>query len=95
MMNVNLDKLFNHKQDIFIPNRPFSKEVDPAHSYFSLNQGTNQTTTHKISRTMKLSLDIMRQTSWQVINPIIVDGYALLFNCTTAVRASDSMMASS
>ena len=35
------------------------------------------------------SLDIMRQTA------IVVDGYALLFNCTTAVRASDSMTASS
>ena len=41
------------------------------------------------------SLDIMRQTACLVVNPIIVDGYALLFNCTTAVRASDSMTASS
>ena len=30
-----------------------------------------------------------------VVNPIIVDGYASLFNCMTAVRASDSMTASS
>ena len=37
----------------------------------------------------------MRQTACLVVNPIIVDGYASLFNCTTAVRASDSMMASS
>ena len=37
------------------------------------------------------SLDIMRQTAFLVINPIIVDGHASLFNCTTAVRASDSM----
>ena len=37
------------------------------------------------------SLDIMRQTVCLVVNPIIVDGYASLFNCTTAVRASDSM----
>ena len=29
-----------------------------------------------------------------VVNPIIVDGYASLFNCTTAVWASDSMTAS-
>ena len=29
------------------------------------------------------------------LDPIIVDGYASLFNCTTAVRASDSMTASS
>ena len=37
------------------------------------------------------SLDIMRQTACLVVNPIIVDGYASLFNCTTAVRTSDSM----
>ena len=41
------------------------------------------------------SLDIMRQAACLVVNPIIVDGYASLFNCTTAVRASDSMTASS
>ena len=40
------------------------------------------------------SLDIMRQTACLVVNPIIVDSYASLFNCTTAVRASDSLMAS-
>ena len=39
------------------------------------------------------SLDIMRQTEC-LVNPIIVDGYASLFNCTTAVQASDSMIAS-
>ena len=41
------------------------------------------------------SLDILLQTACLVVNPIIVDGYASLFNCTTAVRASDSMTASS
>ena len=41
------------------------------------------------------NLDIMRQTACLVINPITVDDYASLFNCTTAVRASDSMTASS
>ena len=41
------------------------------------------------------SLDIMRQTACPVVNPIMVDGYASLFNCTTALRASDSMTASS
>ena len=40
------------------------------------------------------SLDIMRQTACLVVNPIIVDGYASLFNCTMAVRA-DSITASS
>ena len=38
---------------------------------------------------------IMRQTACLVVNPIIVDGYASLFNCTTAVRASDPMTAPS
>ena len=33
------------------------------------------------------SLDIMRQTACLVVNPIVVDGYASFFNCTTAVRA--------
>ena len=41
------------------------------------------------------SLDIMQQTACLDINPIIINGYASLFNCTTAVRSSDSMMASS
>ena len=41
------------------------------------------------------SLDIMRQTACLVVDPIIVDGYASLFNCRTAIRASDSMTASS
>ena len=41
------------------------------------------------------SLDIMRQTACLAVNPVIVDGYAPHFNCTTAVRASDSMTASS
>ena len=41
------------------------------------------------------SLDIMRQTAYLIVNQIIVDGYASPFNCTTAVRASDSMTASS
>ena len=41
------------------------------------------------------SLDIMRQTACLVINPIIVDGYALSLNCMTVLRASDSMTASS
>ena len=35
------------------------------------------------------SLGIMRQTACLVVNPIIVDDYASLFNCTTAVQASD------
>ena len=34
---------------------------------------------------------VMRQTACLVINPTSVDSYALLFNCTTAGRASDSI----
>ena len=41
------------------------------------------------------SLEFMRQTACLVIDPIISDGYASLFNCMTAVRASDSMTDSS
>ena len=39
--------------------------------------------------------DIIRQTACLVVNPITIDSYALLFNCTATVRASDSMTASS
>ena len=39
------------------------------------------------------NLNIMRQPACLVINPITVDGFAELFNCTPLDRASDSMMA--
>ena len=39
------------------------------------------------------NLNVMRQSVCLVINPITVDGYAALFNCTPVDRASDSMMA--
>ena len=48
-----------------------------------------------LNKRIGYSLDIMRQTACLVVKPIIVDGYASLFNCTTAVRASDSMTVSS
>ena len=35
----------------------------------------------------------MQQTACLVVNPITVKSYALLFNCTAAVLASDSMAA--
>ena len=38
------------------------------------------------------NLNVMRQSSGLVINPITVDTYAALFNCTPVDRASDSMM---
>ena len=33
--------------------------------------------------------DVLRQTACLVVNPIKVDGFAYLFNCTTVGRASD------
>ena len=39
------------------------------------------------------NLNVMRQSPCLVINPITVDGYAALFNCTPVDRALDSMMA--
>ena len=39
------------------------------------------------------NLNVMRQSSCLVFNPITVDNYAAFFNCTPVGRASDSMMA--
>ena len=39
------------------------------------------------------NLNVMRQSACLVINPITVDSYAALFNCTPVDRASDSMIA--
>ena len=39
------------------------------------------------------NLNEMQQSACLVINPITVDGYATLFNCTPVDRASDSIMA--
>ena len=39
------------------------------------------------------NLNVMQQSACSVTNPIRVDGYAALFNCTPVDRASDSMMA--
>ena len=38
-------------------------------------------------------LNVMRQSACLDINPITVDSFATLFNCTPVDRASDSMMA--
>ena len=38
------------------------------------------------------NLNVVRQSACLVINPIKVDGYAVLFNCTPVDQASDSMM---
>ena len=39
------------------------------------------------------NLDVMRQSTCLVINQIMVDNFAALFNCTPMDRASDSVMA--
>ena len=39
------------------------------------------------------NLNVMRQSACLVINPIMVDGYAALSNCTPVDRASDFKMA--
>ena len=39
------------------------------------------------------NLNVMRQSACLVINPITVDGYDALLNCTPVDRASESMMA--
>ena len=39
------------------------------------------------------NINVMRQSACLVINPINVNGYATLFNCTPVDRASNSMMA--
>ena len=39
------------------------------------------------------NIDIMRQSAFLVFNPITVNNFASLFNCTPVGRASDSMMA--
>ena len=40
------------------------------------------------------NINIMRQSACLVMNPITVNNFASLFNCTPVGRASDSMMAS-
>ena len=35
------------------------------------------------------NIDVLRQTACLVVNPIKVNGYAYLFNCTTVGRVSD------
>ena len=35
------------------------------------------------------NIDVLRQTACLVVNPIIVNNFAYLFDCTTVGRASD------
>ena len=38
------------------------------------------------------NINVIRQSACLVINPITVDDFVSLFNCTPVVRVSDSMM---
>ena len=38
------------------------------------------------------NINVMRQTACLVVNPIKINGFAYLFNCTTVGRTSDWMM---
>ena len=38
------------------------------------------------------NINVLQQTSCLVVNPITVDNFAFLFNCTPVGRTSDSMM---
>ena len=40
-------------------------------------------------KTIVYNLDVLRQTACVVVNPIKVNGFAYLFNCTSVGRASD------
>ena len=41
---------------------------------------------------IRFNKNVMRQSACIVINPITVDNFASLFNCTQVGRASDSLM---
>ena len=41
------------------------------------------------------NMNVMRQTAYLVVNPITVNNFVNLFNCTPVGRASDLMMAPS
>ena len=44
-----------------------------------------------VTRYMKLgyNMDILRQTACMAVDPIMVDNFAIVFNCTTVCRSSE------
>ena len=46
-----------------------------------------------LHKRISYDLNVMQQSACLVINPITVDNFTALFNCTLVDRASDSMMA--
>ena len=37
------------------------------------------------------NMDVLRQSAYLVVNPVTVDSFVFLFNCTTVGQASDLM----
>ena len=73
---------------------PMKLEVTSRHDHSCLLGRKASKQTNKIrDKRIGYKLNVMRQSAYLVINPITVDGYAALFNCTPVDRASDSMMA--
>ena len=46
----------------------------------------------KNHKTLQTNVNVMRQSACLVFKPIMVDNYAVFFNCTPVGRASDSMV---
>ena len=44
---------------------------------------------YNINNRLNNNIDVLRQTACLVVNPVKVNSYAYLFNCTTVGRASD------
>ena len=61
--------------------------------FIDLRKSLGILTSLTFSKIIVYILNVMRQSACLVINPITVDGYAALFNCTPVDRPSDSMMA--
>ena len=47
---------------------------------------------HKLRKNIGYNINVLQQTACLVVNPILVDNFAFLFNCTPVGRTSDSMM---
>ena len=82
-----------------VPGRPsygvyISQHIRFARVYMGRTDFSDQF--RKIIRRQKLigyDLDVKRQPACLVMNPITVDNFAALFNCTPVDRTSDTMMA--
>ena len=65
----------------------------------NMNESTNVPECPSVSKITKCykrigyNSNVMQQSACLVINPITVDNFAALFNCTPGDRASDTMMA--